>query len=90
MTYYPARFPSPPSDLTGPLGMYLRDVVRILNEQPRISIFSALTPNSALTGLPGDIAVNVGSASTDSRVWSMGGTGNQLRTTGWVVLRTLS
>lgn len=90
MTYYPARFPTPPSDITGALGTYLRDMARILNESAAVSIFSALTPNSVVTGLPGYVAVNVGSASTDSRVWVLGGTGDYLRNTGWVVLRTLS
>ena len=77
-----------PSSVTGPLRGYLEEVRNAVNALPQMSLFSGLSPNSSVTGQPGDLAVNVGSASTDSRVWMLGGAGSALRNTGWVVLRT--
>ena len=82
------RIASPPSDVTGPLGSYLREMARAINDIPQFSAFSAATPNSIVTGYPGDLAVNLQSVSTDSRLWVKGGSARQANTTGWVVLRT--
>ena len=79
-----------PSSITGPLRGYLEQVQSVVNAFPQMSLFSGVSPNSAVTGQPGDLALNVGSASTDSRLWMMGGTGDQLRSTGWVTVRTLA
>ena len=76
----------PPSNITGVLGEWLSDVWRYLDAQPQLSRFSGTSPNSAVTGFPGDLAVNAGSASTDTRVWVKGGT--TYSNTGWVTLRT--
>jgi hypothetical protein len=81
------RLPFPPSDLTGPLGQWANDVWRALSNMPSMSYFSGATPNSVVTGLPGDLTVNVGSASTSSRLWVMGGSVAAPSTTGWNVVR---
>ena len=75
----------PPSDLTGPLRRYLLDIQRAMNGLPVMSLFSGTDPNSRVTGLPGDLVVNVGSVNTDRRLWVLGG-GDQSRLTtqGWV------
>ncbi len=78
-----ARIPFPPSDVTGALGDYLLVLWRAINDSPTLSYFSGSTPNSVITGLPGDLAVNVGSASTSTRLWQMGGSVAQPSTTGW-------
>ena len=81
------RIASPPSDLTGPLGLYLREVARAINDIPQVSAFSATTPNSLVTGYPGDLAINLASASTDTRLWIKGGSSRQPSRTGWMTLR---
>ena len=82
------RIISPPSDITGPLGAYLREVARAINDIPQISAFSGVSPNSAVTGTAGHIAINYGSASTDSRAWIKSGSASVPSMTGWVLLRT--
>ena len=90
---WPDLVPYPPSDITGPLGDWLRDLVSVLNSKVvRASFFSGTSPNnSGLTALPGYFAINISpSQSTDSRVWVHGGTGTGPTQGGYVVLRTLS
>jgi len=78
------RIASPPSDLTGPLGTYLREVARAINDIPALSAFSdAIGPNSHLSGYPGDLAVNLTSANTTLRLWQLGGSLRRPSTTGW-------
>lgn len=75
--------------VTGDLYFWLLDLTQAVNSVPQLSYFSALTPNSLVTGLTGDVAINIGSASTDTRVWVLGGASlSQLTTQGWVTLRT--
>ena len=88
MPLYRDRLPMPPSEVTGQLGQWLFQLWGTINSMPRMSWFSGTTPNSAVTGRPGDLLVNVGSASTDSRLWIKGGAGNTFSTTGWIPLRT--
>jgi hypothetical protein len=93
MSQWPDLIPYPPSDITGPLGDWLRNVVSTLNTKvARASYFSGLSPNgSGLTALPGYLAINMSpSQSTDSRVWVHGGTGAGPSQGGYVVLRTLA
>lgn len=86
----PHHLPMPPSDVTGSLGRYLTQVARAVNRMPVVSYFSGLTPNSAVTGLPGDLAINLGSASTSSRVWVKGGSSSaSLSRVGWACVRVL-
>ncbi len=87
---WPELIPQPPSSVTGPLGEWLRDLSNTLNAHvARASYFSGVTPNSAVTALPGYLAINMSpSQSTDSRVWVHGGTGTTPNQTGWVTLRT--
>ena len=81
------RLASPPSDLTGPLGVYLREVARAINDIPALSAFSdSVGPNSHVTGYPGDLAVNLTSTSADSRLWVKGGSVRAPSNTGWVQL----
>lgn len=88
MASYPRKVPDPPSAVTGEVRDWMRRVADHLNGLPTISVFSGLSPNSAVTGVGGNLAVNIGSASTDSRVWVKGGSPDVPSMTGWVVLRT--
>lgn len=88
MADFPARIPQVPSSITGEVGRYLRLVARQLNQEGKISIFSGTNPNtSGLSGLPGDLAVNIGSASTDSRLYVLSGAARSLDTNAWRVVR---
>lgn len=81
------RIVSPPSDLTGPLGSYLREVARAINDIPQISAFSGLDPNTGTNvGYPGDLLINLTSTSTDRRVYVMAGALRQKSTTGWTLI----
>lgn len=66
------------------MGSYLREIARAINDIPQLSAFSADTPNSLVSGFPGDLAVNLTSANTDIRLWQMGGSLRVPSTTGWV------
>jgi hypothetical protein len=79
------RLPAPPSDVTGPLGAWLTSAWRVIEAQPRLSYDSFDgSPNSRVTGLPGDLLVNFGSASTNSRLWILGGGSRSVLTNqGW-------
>ena len=81
--------PPPGQGIPPALQKWLSDLARIVNTQPRASFFSGTDPNSNVTGLPGDIVVNVGSASTNTRIWTMGGSGTTERNSGWVAVRVL-
>lgn len=80
------RLPSIPSYLTGPLVDVLRLWERQLNGEAFISKFSGTTPNSKVSGQPGDLTVNVGSASTTTRLWLRAGP-NTRSTTSWSPVR---
>ena len=83
--------PAPPSGLTGPLGNWAQQVYRWSQSVPFFSYFSASNPNSTVTGVPGrSFAINVGSASTSSRLWFMGGAGSLATVNGWVNVRILT
>ena len=85
------RLPAPPSGVTGELGVWLRNLWTVVNGMPQVSYFSASTPNSVVTGMAGDLAINlagnVASNSTLTRVWQMGGVPQVVKNTDWVVLR---
>ena len=83
----------PPSDVTGPIGRWLRDLHTYIEGQPSISLASFApteTPNSRVTGTLGNLCVNLGSASTISRLWILGGgTDASARTDqGWFLVQT--
>ena len=85
----PDRIPPVPVSITGDIAAYLKQVVRILNAEAYISKFSGTNPNTSnVTGIPGNLVVNVGSASTWTRLWVMGGSIQSISTTGWQMLRT--
>lgn len=74
--------------MTGELGQWLTEVWSALNETPRISYVSLTNPNtSGITGLPGDILINVASASTWTRAWMMSGSVASIATSGWKMFR---
>lgn len=83
----------PPSSLTGPLGEWLRELHRVIEGTPNISLISigaTATPNSQTSGIPGDLAINVNqSASTTSRLWLLGGSGSALTNLGWALVRVV-
>lgn len=80
--------PPVPSDLTGLIRVLQVWHRQLTNELP-ISVFSAENPNtSGFTGIPGNLAVNIGSASTWTRLWIMGGSVASLETNTWQMVRT--
>lgn len=85
-----SRLRMPPSEITGVVGDYLRDLWRYIESQPQISTFSGTSPNSLVSGYPGDMTINLGSASTDTRAWLKGGGTRTWSNTGWVVIRISS
>ena len=77
-----------PSSITGELGSLLNSWWQVLNNEPHISRFSGVDPNtSKVSGFPGDLTINVGSASTWTRVWVMSGSASSIATTGWKMVR---
>ena len=84
----PIRFPDPPSAFTGAALDYMRKVADTLRNMPSWSYGSVTTPNSLITGIKGDFFVNLGSASTWSRVWTKTGPDDgSASTVSWVVVR---
>lgn len=82
------RLPPVPSGISGDIGNYLRLIVGQLNSEGYVSIFSGTNPNtSGITGLPGNLLVNIGSASTDSRLFVMSGAARSMDTNAWRVVR---
>lgn len=82
------RLVTVPSSITGPVGNLLRLWERQLNAEAYLSRFSAANPNtSGLTGIPGNLAVNVGSASSWTRLWIMGGSVSSIETNTWQMVR---
>lgn len=86
MAYYRRKIADPPSSLSGPLRSYLQSLADYVNSVPTLSYFSGSSP-SGITGLAGDLAFNVGSASTSSRLWQNVGTSQN--TSNWVLVRVL-
>jgi hypothetical protein len=68
---------------------WLEQVRTQLNAEAFISKFSAANPNtSGVTGVPGNLLLNVGSASTWTRLWVMGGGVQSIETNTWQMFRT--
>lgn len=80
-----SRIPQVPSTVTGDIGRYLGLVVRQLNNEAYMSFFSGTSPESTQTGIPGNLAVNIGVTDT-SRLWQMSGTTARQKRTGWTAL----
>lgn len=81
------KLPPPPSSITGELGEYLGRLYSAVNQTPSISYVSTTNPNSAVTGFAGDILVNVGSASTSTRLWLKASGVTVPDKTNWVMVR---
>lgn len=80
------RLRPPPSTVTGELGTWLAEVHRVLADTPNVSYWSGETPNSNVTGIAGDLLVNVGSASTNTRIWLKTGSVSVPSKLDWVTL----
>lgn len=67
----PSQFktPLPPSIMTGEMGVWADTVWQAINNQPTLSVFSGTHPNSSVTGVAGNIAVNVAPSSSVSRLF---------------------
>jgi hypothetical protein len=88
MERIPERIPAVPSNIQGPIRDYLEVVRRQLNAEAYISKFSGTDPNtSGVSGVPGNLVVNVGSASTATRLWLKKGAAQSVSTISWVPLR---
>jgi hypothetical protein len=88
MERIPERIPAVPSNIQGPIRDYLEVVRRQLNAEAYISKFSGTDPNtSGVSGVPGSLVVNVGSASTATRLWLKKGAAQSVSTISWVPLR---
>lgn len=89
----PRNMAAPPSNISGPLGLWLRDLHRWVENQPQVSLASfgvTETPNSRVTAFTGGLCVNLGSASATSRLWVLGGDSVSVLTDqGWSVVRVL-
>lgn len=83
------RVPDPPPGIADPLvASWMQQVARQLNSEGFISLFSGSNPNtSGFTGIPGNMLVNIGSASTNTRLWIMGGSVASVSTLSWHPLR---
>lgn len=83
-----SRLPPVPSTLSGPVADFLRSWERQLNAEGYISLFSGANPNtSGFTGIPGNMLVNIGSASTWSRLWIQAGASASVSTISWHAVR---
>lgn len=88
MTLFRDRVPPVPSSFSGADRRWAQAVTDALNGMPVFSLFSGTDPGSSqVSGMPGYLAINYGSASTDSRLFVHGGAGNSYTTTEWKVVR---
>lgn len=83
--------PLPPSGITGPLRRYLQDIAFAINALPAISLFSgtAITPNSQITGVAGNITIYAGPSSTNTRFFIKGGSASVPSTTSWATVQVI-
>lgn len=76
----------PPSSVTGPLAEWLLVLWRSYTKMPNVSAFSGATPNGVVVGVPGDLAINLTSATSDLRLYQKGGSTRVPSNTGWVLV----
>ena len=80
-------FPQPPSQITGAMAQYLRQISQALNSIPNFSYFTQQTPNGNVLGVNGDFAIYNGSTSTVSHFWINQSAYTQSQTSGgWKLL----
>lgn len=100
MGYFRGKLRAPPS-LSGAtasltqelqsLSEWNRELWQALNALPSISCFSGTHPNlSKITGIQGDVLVNVGSASTNTVLWVLAGAGSASTTSSWRAVATIA
>jgi hypothetical protein len=65
--------PPIPSGFTGAQAEWLQRVAEAINRTPTFSRFSGTTPESVITGLAGDFALNLYSANTATMIFYKGG-----------------
>lgn len=87
MATFQRRNEIPPPTGNQRFDQWMRDFHIQWNSQPRLSWFSGTTPNSVVTGTPGDIVVNLASGSTVTRLWTMVGDTSLVTTLGWQTLQ---
>ena len=87
MAIFTRKVRQPPPTGNQEFDNWMRDMAKQFNSLPRMSWFSGLTPNSSLTGTPGDIAINLASGSTMTRAWIMTGDTSLVTTLGWRTLQ---
>ena len=62
-----------PSGFTGAQAQWLQELATALTRVPVFSTFSGTTPESVITGLAGDFALNLFSATTATMIFYKGG-----------------
>ena len=83
MANFYRRIDSPPATGNQHFDQWMKSFAAQWNSHPRMSWFSGTTPNSTLTGTPGDIAINLASGSTQTRMWIKAGDTSLVTTLGW-------
>lgn len=82
----PIKLPLPPSSITGDLGPYLMATWRVVDALPTFSLFSGSSPLSLVTGVGGNVAVNVDGNSANSRLWVKYPSSGEPNTGSWVTV----
>lgn len=86
----PWNLREPPSDVTGPIRHWLMEVRAAINRTPVFSYGSLATPEGSEFANLADFYVNLGSASTLSRLFFKSGPENTVSNTSWVTVRILA
>lgn len=72
------------------LSEWARQLWVAFNALPTMSLFSGVSPNlSHITGVQGDLVINVANASSNTVVWVMAGVGSASSTSGWRAVSTV-
>ena len=69
----PNKISPVPSGFTGAQADYLVTLANAVNRMPTFSFFSGTTPESVITGIAGDFALNLYSANTATMIFYKGG-----------------
>ena len=75
-----------PSGITGELRNYLGEIVDTLNRVPTFSFFSGTTPESVITGVARNFAINPYSADTATMIFYKGGSPDVASKVSWYKL----
>ena len=72
-----------PSGFTGAQAQWLQQVATVINALPSFSFFSGTTPESVITGIAGQFAINPFSANTATMIFYKGGSASVPSKTSW-------